>query len=351
LSDKAAAPLSERERTVLSLTVLHHIRTGEPVGSRFLARQIDLDVSPATIRNTMADLEEKGYLRQTHVSSGRVPTDLGYRFYVDEVVGDRPTPGPGLEEIRERLWRRRLELPELIRETSRTLSAASHQVGLVLGPQLLHARFEHLELRRVASRRVLAIFVTESRLVQTRLLEIEEDWPQEEFDAMSRIWNERFSRLTLREVRARLLALMAEERAAFDTLLARAIELGERALAGRIAGDELYLDGAANILEVPEFADPGKVRALVRAIEEKSRLCRLLDECLCAERARVFIGGELPLPGLSGLSLVTAPYRREGRVIGVLGVIGPMRMAYERIIPIVACAADSLSERLSLERT
>jgi heat-inducible transcriptional repressor len=242
-----------------------------------------------------------------------------------------------------------LELTELIRETSRTLSAASRQVGLVLGPQLLNARFEHLELRRVASYRVLAIFVAESRLVQTRLLDVDEDWPQEDLDAMSRIWNERFSSLTLREVRVRLLAIMVEEKAAFDSLVARAFELGRLALGGPESGDELYLDGAANILEVPEFADPGRVRALVRAIEEKGRLCRLLDECLSVERVRILIGGELPLPELSGLSLVTAPYRREGQVIGVLGVIGPTRMAYERIIPIVACAAESLSERLSLE--
>jgi heat-inducible transcriptional repressor len=340
-------PLSERERTVLSLTVLHHIRTGEPVGSRYLAERLDLDVSPATIRNTMADLEAKGYLRQTHVSSGRVPTDLGYRFYVDEVVGVQPVRPDGVEGIRERLGSRRRELTELIRETSRTLSAASHQVGLVLGPQLLDSRLEHLELRRVAPQRVLTIFVTESRLVQTRLLELPEDWPQSELDAMARIWNERFSSLTLREVRERLVDIMAEERAALDSLVVRALELGRQALAGGEPGEELYLDGAANILEVPEFADPGKVRALVRAIEEKGRLCRLLDQCLRAERVRIFIGGEVSLPGLTDVSLVTAPYRREGRVVGVLGVIGPTRMAYERIIPIVACAADSLSEFLS----
>lgn len=338
--------LTERERAVLSLTVLHHIRTGEPIGSRYLARQLDLDVSPATIRNTMAALEEKGYLRQTHVSSGRVPTDLGYRFYVDEVVGAQAVQTEGLAEIRERLGRR-LRFPELIREASRTLSAASHQVGLVRGPQILNARFEHLELRRVAAHRVLAIFVTSSRLVQTRLLELQEDWPQEELDAMSRIWNERFTSLTLREVRARLVAVMAEEKAVFDTLVDRALEIGRQALGGQDPEEELYLDGAANILEVPEFADPGKMRALVRAIEEKGRLCRLLDQCLCTDRVSIFIGGELPLPELSGLSLVTAPYRREGQVVGVLGVIGPTRMAYERIIPIVACAADSLS--LSLE--
>jgi heat-inducible transcriptional repressor len=142
---------------------------------------------------------------------------------------------------------------------------------------------------------------------------------------------------------------MAEEKAAFDTLINRALELGRQALAGLDPEEELYLDGAANILEEPEFADPGKMRALVRAIEEKGRLCRLLDQCLCTDRVRILIGGELPLPELSGLSLVTAPYRREGQAVGVLGVIGPTRMAYERIIPIVTCAADSLSQRLSRE--
>jgi heat-inducible transcriptional repressor len=340
--------LTKRERSVLSLTVWHHIRTGEPVGSRYLAQRLDLDVSPATIRNTMADLEEKGYLRQTHVSSGRVPTDRGYRFYVDEVVGREAVETDGLDEIRERLGRR-LQVPELIREASRTLSSVSHQVGLVRGPQLCNARFEHLELRRVAAHRVLAIFVTTSRLVQTRLLELHEDWPQEELDAMSRIWNERFTSLTLREVRARLLAVMAEEKAVFDTLVDRALEMGRQALGVQDPEEELYFDGAANILDVPEFAEPGRIRALVQAIEEKGRLCGLLDQCLSTDRVRIFIGGELPLPEFSGLSLVTAPYRREGQAVGVLGVIGPTRMAYERIIPIVTCAADSLSMSLSLE--
>jgi heat-inducible transcriptional repressor len=295
-----------------------------------------------------ADLEQKGYLRQMHVSSGRVPTDLGYRFYVDEVVGAGAVHTEALEQIRERLGRR-LNVPELIREASRTLSAASHQVGLVRGPQLASARFEHLEVRRVAPQRALAIFVTASRLVQTRLLELPEDWQQPELDALCRVLNERFCGLTLGEVRARLLVVMAEEKAMFDTLVERALELGRRAFSGEEEEQELLFDGAANILEVPEFADPGRMRALVQAMEEKSRLCRLLDQCLSTDRVRIFIGGELPLPELAGLSLETAPYRREGQPVGVLGVIGPTRMAYERIIPIVVCAADSLSRRLSLE--
>jgi heat-inducible transcriptional repressor len=339
--------LSERERTVLALTVMHHIRSGEPVGSRSLAERLGLDVSPATIRNTMADLEEKGYLRQTHVSSGRVPTDLGYRFYVDEVVGVQPPRREGLEGMRERIASRRSEISEVVRETTRTLSSASRQVALVLGPRLLDSRLEHLELRRVAVSRVLSIFVTEGRLVQTRLLELAEDWPQEDLDAMARVWNERFAGLPLREVRERLAAMMAAERAALGTLVLRALELGRQALAAREPADELHLDGAANILDVPEFADPGKARALVRAIEEKGRLCALLDACLRADRVRISIGCEVGVPGLTDVSLVTAPYRREGEVIGVLGVIGPTRMAYERIIPLVACAADDLGDCLS----
>jgi heat-inducible transcriptional repressor len=345
--EQSRGVLTDRERAVLSLTVLHHISTGEPAGSRAIAKRLGMDLSPATIRNTMADLEEKGYLRQTHVSSGRVPTDAAYRLYVDELLGGGPRPAGPLDVIGERLRTCRAELAGLIRETSRTLSSVSRHVGVVLGPQLLAARVQHLEFRRVAERKVLAIFVSESGLVQTQLLEMGEDWSQEELDAMGRLWNERFSCLPLREVRERLVAIMAAEKAEFDALLEAALELGGQALAGVDAGEDLYLDGAANILEVPELATPEKMRALVRAIEEKSRLCRLLDRCLRAEGVQIFIGGELPLPGLQDLSLITAPYRRAGQVVGVLGVIGPTRMEYARIIPIVEYTASSLSACLS----
>lgn len=349
MTENPAALLSERERKVLSLTVLFHIGTGEPIGSRFVAKKLDLDLSPATIRNTMADLEEKGYLRQTHVSSGRIPTDLGYRFYVDDLLGGGTIRPEGLERIRERFHLRRFEINDLARETSRMLSTASRHVGVVLGPQFQDSRFQHLEFRRVAERKVLAIFVAESRLVQTRFLDLEEDWTQEDLDTMSRIWNERFSSLPLREVRARLVRIMTEEKAQFDTLMEQALELGRQALAGAGEGEDLYLDGAANILDVPEFAHPEKMRALVRAIEQKGRLCRLLDQCLRAGGVQIFIGGELPFPGLQELSLVSAPYRRENQVLGVLGVIGPTRMAYDKIIPIVEYTASSLSECLSEE--
>jgi heat-inducible transcriptional repressor len=223
----------------------------------------------------MADLEEKGYLRQTHVSSGRVPTDLGYRYYVDEIVGAGALQTEGLEEIRQRLGRR-LGIPELIREASRTLSAASHQAGLVRGPRLIHARFEHLELRRVAPHRVLAIFVTSSRLVQTHLLELQEDVQQEDLDAMSRVWDDRFANLTLSEVRSRLIAVMAEEGRLRHAANWAWNSAGGRWRAG--SGGGALPDGAANILGDPgsrlgrcgPWSGPSKRRATKRLLDRAS---------------------------------------------------------------------------------
>lgn len=344
---RTAGGLSERERVVLSLTVLCHVGSGEPVGSRYLSRRLGLDLSPATIRNTMADLEEKGYLRQPHVSSGRIPTDRGYRFYVDEVVeGGAPDPGR-VGRIRERFLAHRAEPGGLPREASRMLSAASCGAGLVLGPLHGDDRCRRLEFRRVGDRRVLAIILAGSGLVRTRLLEMDEDWRQDELDAMAGLWNGRFAGRPMREVRDELRVMLAAERAELGVLLARALELGRLALDGEAEGEDLHLDGAANILDAPEFASPEKMRALLRAIEEKGRLCRLLDRCLRSEGVRVLIGGELPEPLPSDLSVVTAPYGGAGITLGVVGVIGPKRMAYEQVIPLVAATAASLSEFLS----
>ncbi len=347
-TEKAADGLSERERRVLSLTVLCHVSSGEPVGSRFLCRRLDLDLSPATIRNTMADLEDKGYLRQPHASSGRIPTDLGYRFYVEEVVSGRAAPGPG--DVSGALGRARTDggVTGLVREASRLLSTLTRNAGVVLGPVLGDDRCRRLEFRRVGERRVLAIVLAGSGLVRTRLLEMEEDWRQDELDAMARLWNERFADRPLREVRDELRVVLAAERAELGSLLVQALELGRLALAGDPEAESLHLEGAANLLDAPEFASPGKMRALLRAIEEKGRLCRLLDGCLGAGGLQVLIGGELP-DELRELGLVTAPFGCDGRVVGVVGVIGPMRMAYERVIPAVSGTAVSLSELLGAD--
>jgi heat-inducible transcriptional repressor len=343
--------LTERERKILYLLVYYHIATGEPVGSRFLSKKLDLDISPATVRNIMADLEEAGFLRQTHPSSGRVPTDLGYRCYVDLLIKPGPPKATARQQIRERLLRGNLTFEEVFQSTSRTLSAVSRQLGIVVGPRLLGDRHQQLQFVRIGRRRVLAVIISGSGLIQNKMLELPEDWTQEELSAMSELWNRRFGSCSLREVREELLERMAADKAEFDRLMETALTLGRRALLeeDERAGESIYLEGTANMFSWPEFASPEKLRNLMNAIEEKSRLLQLLDRSLQAEGIQIYIGEEMPMPEMKEMSLITAPYRREGKVLGVLGVIGPTRMEYSKVIPIVEYTAASLSEYLSTE--
>ncbi len=341
--------LTDREKKVLTLTVYYYIASGDPVGSRFVSKKLDLDLSPATVRNVMADLEEKGLLRQTHISSGRVPTDAGYRCYVElNILSKRARP-VAIRQIRETLAGRRLTMEEAFQETSKALSAVSRQLSLVVGPKFMSDRFRRLQFVRIGPRRALAVIVTDNRLVQNRMLDLPEEWSQEELNAMSEIWNRRFAARPVREVRAELLEGMAADKAEFDRLVEASLVLGKLALLDEAQEESLYLEGTRNLLEWSEFASPGRLRRLMAAIEEKSRLLHLLDRSMRADGIQICIGGEMPFPELKDMSLITAPYGKEGQILGVLGVIGPTRMEYSRVIPIVEYTAASLSEYLSLE--
>jgi len=338
--------LTEREKKVLTLTVYYYIASGEPVGSRFVAKKLDLDLSPATVRNIMADLEEKELLRQPHVSSGRVPTDLGYRCYVDLTLLDRRPRPEAIRQIRRSLGSRGVTVDEVFQETSRTLSAVSRQLGLVMGPKFMSDRFRKIQFVKISGRKVLAVIVTGHGLVQNRMIDLSEDWGQEELNSMSEIWNRRFSQRPVREVRAELLDGMAVDKAEFDRLVETALALGRQALLEELQGESIYLEGTRNALRWPEFASPDRLSRLMHAIEEKSRLLHLLDRSMRADGIQIYIGEEMPLPAMKDMSLITAPYGREGQILGVLGVIGPKRMEYSRVIPIVEYTALSLSEYL-----
>ena len=342
--------LKERERKVLYLIVYYHIATGEPVGSRFLSKKLDLDLSPATVRNVMSDLEEMGFLRQPHPSAGRIPTDLGYRCYVDLLIKPRRRESTALRSIRDRLLRGNLTIDEVFQKTSRTLSSASQHLGLVLGPRTAGDSFKQLQFIRLGRKRALAVIVRDNNLIQNKMIELPEDWNQKELSTMSEIWNSHFSTRSVRKVRAELLELMAEDKAEFERLMEIALELGRKALQEEEEREEsLYLEGTANMLGWPEFASPDKLRRLIQAIEEKSRLMHLLDRCMKSEGIQIFIGEETSVPELRETSIIAAPYQREGRVIGVLGIIGPTRMEYSKVISIVEYTAESLSEYLSME--
>jgi heat-inducible transcriptional repressor len=338
--------LDGREREILRSVIQAHSLSGEPVGSRTVSRGRGLDLSPATIRNIMSDLEEKGLLSQPHPSAGRIPTDRAYRLYVDRLMGPaKMVPGQA-QAIDEAMLRSRGEIPELLGEASRQLSRFSNYVGVVLAPELRRIVVEHLEFVRLERQRVVAILVDRAGVVHNRILDVEEPLEQEELDQIGRQLSEQFSGFTLTRMRESILHRMSELSAQCDRLLAASLELGRRAVEVEAAGD-VFVEGASNLLGSPEFADVQRMRALFRTLEEKSRLVELLNRILEGDGMQVVIGRENPVSDLADLSVVASTYGAGDRVMGSIGIVGPTRMEYARAIALVEHLAQVLTRLLS----
>jgi heat-inducible transcriptional repressor len=340
--------LDPREREILKSIIQAHTLTGEPVGSRTLSRARGLDLSPATIRNIMADLEERGLLVQPHPSAGRVPTDRAYRLYVDRLMGEAPRmTAAQAQAIDQALLRSRGEIPELLSEASRQLSRFSKQVGVVLAPEFRRIVVEHLEFVRLEGPRVVAILVDRTGVVHNRILECEELLEQGELDRIGRYLSEQFGGRTLPEMRELLLLRMKEDSAAYDRLVTRSLEFGRRAVEGGDPGAGIFVEGASNLLGSPDFVDLRRMKHLLRTLEEKSRLVELLSLMLEGSGVQVIIGQESPVEALSDLSLVASTYRSGDRVMGTVGIVGPTRMEYARAIALVDHLARVLTRLLS----
>ncbi len=346
----ASAPLSDRHRDVLAAVIVNYVVTGQPVGSRTVSRNSRDGLSPATIRNTMSDLEEMGYLYQPHTSAGRVPTDLGYRYYVDRLMSERPLSRREIRHIRAALpaEEEAPDVDDLLNRTVKLLAGLSSHVGVVLAPRFRHAVLKRLEFLSLPEGRVLVIFVSQTGMVDHRVVSPRERLSDTELSAMTNLVNESFQDLTLPQIRVRVVQLMSEEKALYDRLLARALDLSSRYLAQRADDeDEVLVDGASNVLGEPDFADVARMKALFRAFEDKSRLVDLLNACLAEDRSRILIGSECPDPGFSDLTLITSPYRYRQQPVGALGVIGPRRMDYDRLVTLVDSLSRFLSEALA----
>lgn len=338
--------LNARHQGVLRAIVLDYIRTAEPVGSRIISRKYGFALSPATIRSTMADLEELGYVAQPHTSAGRIPTDRGYRLYVDTLM-DRPQLSRAeVERIEQQVAPSTGEIAEMLRETGKLLSALSPYVAVVLAPRLHESRFRRVEFVSLARDQVLVILLTDADLVHHKVVTVDEVMTQEELDRIARYLTGLLQGHTLREVRDLLVAQMAEEKAQYDRMLARALRLGAKALEAETEAD-VYVAGAAHIADQPEFADIAKMKVLFSAFEEKSKLVKILNDCLTGEDFKIFIGSEIAVRDIQGLSVIAAPYRRRDRVLGVLGVLGPTRMDYGRALAVVETTAKLLSRALT----
>lgn len=339
--------LSARGKQILEAIIEDYIVTAEPVGSRTITRRHPFSLSPATVRNVMADLEEMGFLVSPHTSAGRIPTDKAYRFYVNSLLAVKNIGRDEQEEIVRRCSLAGKDIGEVLKETSRMLSATSHYMGIVMAPRFDSNVFRHMEFVKLGSRRILAILVSQNGTVQNRIIEADEDVSAADLTRMSNYLNELLQGLTIAQVRQRLIEEMQSEKARYDLLLARALALSSKTLNEEDA--QVFIEGQINILEQPEFADVGRMKDIFRTFEKKSAILELLDRAMAAEGVQIFIGSESHLSEMPGMSLITSTYVTGQNTLGVLGVIGPTRMGYAKVIPIVDYTAKLVSRLLELE--
>jgi heat-inducible transcriptional repressor len=347
----AATALDERKREVLRALIQLHIETGEPVGSESLSRALRRALSSATLRNVMADLEALGYLDHPHTSAGRVPTDEGYRVYVDSLMGRAPLPAGEQAAIETELRSKKdASAEQMMERASSLLSRLSRHVGFVLAPDIARTSFRHIDFVPLAHPRILVVMVSSTGLVTHKVVELEEPLRPEELQACANYLNQSFTGMSLGDIRRRLLDLMTEEKAQYDTLLQRALALGGRAFEDAGAPASVYIDGTSNILAGQGLEDVERMRALFRTFEEKGRLVRILNACIAGEGIRVLIGHENPDPELRDLSLVAASCRVEGEPGFGVGVLGSTRMQYAHVVSLVDHVARAVSDVLRSQR-
>jgi heat-inducible transcriptional repressor len=338
--------IDDRAQHLLKVLVKRYIREGQPVGSRTLSRDSGLDLSPATIRNVMADLEDLGLVRSPHTSAGRVPTVSGFRFFVDSLLRTEPIEEQAADRLRQELSPDR-DVPALVQSTSSLLSEITHLAGLVTLPRREHLRLRHVEFLPLSAQRVLVILVVNDREVQNRVIQTGRQYSESELQQAANYLNVMFGGRDLQDARDTLLREMQAAREGVNRMMLAAIEVADQVFAAEERGDDYVLAGQINLMEFSELRDLEKMRQLFEAFNEKRRILHLLDKALHADGMQIFIGDESGYEVLGELSVVTAPYTVNGTVVGVLGVIGPTRMAYERIIPVVDLTARLLGSALN----
>ncbi|MDA8348220.1 MAG: heat-inducible transcriptional repressor HrcA [Pseudomonadota bacterium] len=350
--DSPEEQLSERAQHLLRSLVESYIRDGQPVGSRALSRESGLQLSSATIRNVMADLEELGFVASPHTSAGRVPTDKGYRFFVDSLLQVQPLEAAAVAEIERQLEAVRESGKDLVSSVSQLLSSLTRLAGVVTLPRATQATITQIEFVGLSENRVLVVLVYGEREVQNRIVQLERYFSPDELRRASNFLNEQLRGRSLEEVRQEILRQLSETRAHLNQVMLDAISMAQHVFAsGAQTGElEYVIKGETNLMSVAELSSVERLRRLFEAFNEKRDFLHLLDHSLRAEGVQIFIGHESGYRILDDCSLVTAPYGSPASAFGVLGVIGPTRMAYERVIPIVDMTAKLLGAALNSRR-
>ncbi len=342
--------LDKRSKQVLHAVVQSYINNPEPVGSRFITKKYSIGCSPATIRNIMADLEEFGFLSQPHTSAGRVPTDKGYRFFVDSipvVEESRAQNDQSKEFVRQ--FSRKLEaikddISVMFSEVTTTLSTMSNYVGIALPPKPEMTTFKRIELIKYRSNIVVVILLTDEGVFRNRMLTVQEDMTQDDLNRIADYINTEYAGCSLDEIKKTLVKRIKYEKVLWDRLVSKAIEICEQAL--HFAEDDVFISGLYDVMDLPDFSDIAHIKELSRAIKDKHVMLKLLEEFSDIGGVRVVIGNENPVEDLKGLSLVTATYKEGERPMGVIALIGPKRMNYSKAISMVDMVAQCISKTL-----
>jgi len=343
---EAPLHLTERAQSILRVLVEHYLHDGQPVGSRTLSRDAGLGLSPATVRNVMSDLEELGFIHSPHTSAGRVPTVQGYRFFVDTLLSVKPVDELDVGDLRQQLSPGLdLDGKQLIERASALLSGVTDLASVVSIPRQNKSGLKHIEFVQLNERRVLVVMVMNNDEVENRIIYLDREYPVTELTEMSNYLNSRLMGKDFKTVRDEIIREMKAEREHANSMMLKTIQVAEQVLDDRDDGDYVLM-GETNLMDFAEMSTVGKLKHLFEAFHQKQEILHLLDRCVAADGIQIFIGNESGYEVLDEWSIVTAPYTVDGDQLGVLGVIGPTRMAYDRVIPIVDITARLLGSAL-----
>ncbi len=323
--------LSERKMKILKAIIRNYLETGEPVGSRTISKDTDLNLSSATIRNEMSDLEDLGYIVQPHTSAGRIPSDKGYRLYVDELMAEKEAETTAIQNI---MLERYDKLEQALKQIVKVLAANTNYATLITSPQYNRNKLKFIQLSQVEPNQILAVVVVEGNIVKNKIIHVEEKFSQKTLLNFNLLLNSQLNGLSLEQINLGIISKLKEQAGEYSGFIGKVIDAVGEAIGGE-EGMEIYTSGATNIFKYPELTEGGKAKELISAFEEKQQLAELVTETLSDEEnhgIQVYIGNETPIMNMKDCSVVTATYQLGEGMQGTIGIIGPKRMDYEKVV-------------------
>ena len=343
-----AEELNERSQNILEAIVEDYIASAEPIGSRAITRRHSFNLSPASVRNVMSDLEEMGFLCSPHTSAGRIPTEKGFHYYIDSLLQVRDLSKQEVAQLRKNYRFKGMKMEDVMQEVGRVMSGLSNYTGLVMAPKFASTVFRQIEFVRLSHGRLLVIFVSESGLVQNKVIKADPSLDQRDLEQISNYLNRELNGMSIHAVREKIAQELQTERARYDQLQKRALTISRAALQEE-AEELLFVSGASRMLEQPEFSSPEQMKRIIQTLESKKLLIDLLDRSHDAQGVQIFVGSQIQNSEIHGCSLITAKFSNKKGAVGTLGVIGPVRMDYSQVIPIVDFTAQLVSRIMERE--